>query len=170
MACETLTHFAKKAKTLYLHTRLGFPGQTQFIGQDSSCDRSAVISTPSHQHHSQPGHFPLGPEDELGAGRRHLLNTIHAKRFKMLSTSSCMHATTRKRKKIQCNFDSDWNIKLHCIKELSDSPWTCLHLYAQRQCGNSNETRCVSPCTSHLRCWYELSQTSWSTCNNGDDR
>jgi len=74
------------------------------------------------------------------------------------------------RNKMQCNFITQHSQQsrhksISLLKMLKHLQWARLHLDTHTQCDNSNETRCISPCISHQRCWYELAWWWWA-CNN----
>lgn len=58
--------------TFYLDTSLGFPGQVKLIGQHSSSDSGAIISTPAHKHDTKLGHMTLCAECKLSVVGCHL--------------------------------------------------------------------------------------------------
>lgn len=58
--------------TVYLDASLGFPGQAKLIGQHSSGDSGAVVSTPAHEHDTKLRYMALCMECKLSTVGRHL--------------------------------------------------------------------------------------------------
>lgn len=69
-SCQVCMWIDLPGEFSHLYSSFGVPGEAELIGQHCCSDSGAVVASPTHQHHPQPWHTPLGTKRHLiGAGR-----------------------------------------------------------------------------------------------------